>query len=59
MADIVKEIKEKCTILGYANNWVTVTSSKASINAETSIKASRGGQATTVLEYQQKRQKPC
>jgi hypothetical protein len=42
IADIVKEIKETCTILGYADDWVmvtTVTSSKAPIRAETIIKA--------------------
>jgi predicted NBD/HSP70 family sugar kinase len=38
MADIVKEIKETCTILGYANDWVIVISSKAPIRAETRIK---------------------
>jgi hypothetical protein len=38
MANIVKEIKETCTILGLAYDWVTVTSSKASIRAETRIK---------------------
>jgi hypothetical protein len=35
MADIVKEINEICTILGYVDDWVIVTSSKAPIRAET------------------------
>jgi hypothetical protein len=34
MADIVKGIRETCTILGY-DDWVVVTSSKAPIRAET------------------------
>jgi hypothetical protein len=38
MADIVKEIKETCTILGYADIWVILTSSKAPIRAESRIK---------------------
>jgi hypothetical protein len=38
MADIVKEINETCTILGYADDWVIVTSSKAPIRAETILK---------------------
>jgi hypothetical protein len=38
MADIVKGIKETCTILGYADDWVVVTSSKAPIRAETRLK---------------------
>jgi hypothetical protein len=38
MADIVKGIKETCTILGNADDWVIVTSSKAPIKAETRIK---------------------
>jgi hypothetical protein len=28
MVDIVKRIKETCTILGYADDWVIVTNSK-------------------------------
>jgi hypothetical protein len=31
MADIVKQIMETCAILGFAYDWVIVTSSKASI----------------------------
>jgi hypothetical protein len=38
MDDIVKEIKETCTILRYADDWVIVTSCKAPIRAETRIK---------------------
>jgi hypothetical protein len=38
MADIVKEIKETCTILRYADDWVIVTSSQAPITTETRIK---------------------
>jgi hypothetical protein len=50
MADIVKENKATYTILGYADDWVTETSSKVPIRAETRKKeaASRGGQMTTV-----------
>jgi hypothetical protein len=35
MADIVKGIKETCKILGYADVWLVVISSKAPIRAET------------------------
>jgi hypothetical protein len=38
MADIVKEIMEICTILGYADDWVIITGSKAPLRAETRIK---------------------
>jgi hypothetical protein len=38
MADIDKGIKETCTILGYADDWVVVTSSKAPIRTETKLK---------------------
>jgi hypothetical protein len=31
-------MKEICTILGYADDWVVVTSSKAPIRAETRLK---------------------
>jgi hypothetical protein len=34
MADIIKGIKETCTILGYADDWVVVISSKTPIRAE-------------------------
>jgi hypothetical protein len=49
IADIVKEIKATCKILGYTDDWVIVASSNAPIRAEFRIKgqetASRGGQA--------------
>jgi hypothetical protein len=38
MADIVKEIKETCKILGYADDWVILTTSKAPIRADTRLK---------------------
>jgi hypothetical protein len=38
MVDIVKGIQQTCTILGYADDLVVVTSSKAPIRAETWIK---------------------
>jgi hypothetical protein len=38
MADIVKRIKQTCTILDYADDWVVVTSSNAPIRAEARIK---------------------
>jgi hypothetical protein len=38
MADIVKGIKETCTILGYADNGVIITSSKALIRVENRLK---------------------
>jgi hypothetical protein len=37
-ANIVKGIKETCTVLEYADDWVVVTSSKAPIRAETRLK---------------------
>jgi hypothetical protein len=37
-ANIVKRIKETCTVLEYADDWVVVTSSKAPIRAETRLK---------------------
>jgi hypothetical protein len=55
MADIVNEIKETCTILRYADDWVIETSSKAPITTENQT-ATLGWQAITVLEYHQKRQ---
>jgi hypothetical protein len=38
MANIIKGTKETCTILGYADDWVIVTNSKAPIRAETRLK---------------------
>jgi hypothetical protein len=41
MADIVKGIKATCTILGYADYWVVVTSSKPPIKAEISTEKTK------------------
>jgi hypothetical protein len=44
MADILKGIKETCTILGYADDWVIVTSSKEPIRAVTRLKETANGE---------------
>jgi hypothetical protein len=38
MTDIVKNIKEPTQILGYADDWVVITSNKAPLLARTGLK---------------------
>jgi hypothetical protein len=55
MADIIKGTKETCTILGYADDWVIVTNSKAPIRAETRLK--KGANSTALHEHNKETKK--
>jgi hypothetical protein len=62
MTDIVKDIKEPTQIMGYADDWVVITSNKAPVYWQrTGLKrphaAFPSGQRKTDLKYRRKKQK--
>jgi hypothetical protein len=63
MTDIVKDIKEPTQIMGYADDWVVITSKKAPLLAENRLKkpqtAFPSRQRKTDLKYRRKKQKQC
>jgi hypothetical protein len=63
MTDIVKDIKEPTQIMGYADDWVVITSNKAPLLTENRLKKATdslpGGQRKTDLKYRWKKQNRC
>jgi hypothetical protein len=55
MTDIVKDIKEPTQIMGYADDWVVITSNKAPLLTENRFKKA----TDSILKYRRKKQKRC